>query len=62
MSNEKFKPDTVLNSEDATLLKSALNAADDLCTAVISGQPGQMQLALAVARSLGDVRRRGILR
>lgn len=37
----------------AKLVKSV----DDLCTAVISGKSGQMQLALNVARILSELKR-----
>lgn len=39
------------------VVKEALFAADELCTAVVNGKSGLMQVALKVARALDDVRR-----
>jgi hypothetical protein len=43
-------------------IRSLLNSTDELCTAVISGKPGQMQLALRVAGVLSDLKRQGFLK
>jgi hypothetical protein len=49
-----------LDDESVELLKRALNAADNLVTAVISGQPGLQRTALAVASALSDVERKRV--
>lgn len=48
-----------LSDEEATAIGQLFKASDELCTAVISGSAGQMQLALAVARAISDYRRIG---
>jgi hypothetical protein len=53
--------DVTLGEEELAIVKQALDAADRLCTAVISGKPGQMALALDVARSLSDIKRKKAL-
>ena len=49
-----------MNEAQIAALKALVNSADDLCTAVISGKPDGMKLALQVARALDDVRRSGV--
>lgn len=55
-------PKTVtLSDEDIVAIKAALDAADALCTAVISGEArGRVQLALGVSRALDTIKRRRI--
>jgi hypothetical protein len=47
----------VLEDETYEAIEEALKQADLLCTAVISGKPGQMTSALNVARALSDLKR-----
>jgi hypothetical protein len=51
-----------MNEAQLETLRALLDSADRLCTAVVSGAPGQMQLALAVAGQLSDLKRRGFLK
>lgn len=46
-----------LEEKEEAALKDLMKAADALTSAVISGHPGQMQLALSVARVLGDIKK-----
>jgi hypothetical protein len=46
-----------LITKEQVMLEATLHAADALSTAVISGAPGQMKLALDVARALSELRR-----
>ncbi len=50
-----------LKDEEVELLKAALNASDDLVTAVINGSSGQQTLALNVARGLAELHRKKVL-
>ncbi len=50
-----------MGEEEIATIKQALEAADRLCTAVISGRSGQMATALEVARALSDVKRKKVL-
>ena len=47
-----------LNEDQLAIVRLAFVAADKLCSAVISGEKGQMMLALDFARALSDVRRK----
>lgn len=53
--------EVTLGEEELAIVKQALDAADRLCTAVISGKSGQMSIALEVARSLSDIKRKKAL-
>lgn len=43
--------------KDQKALAAILSTADLLCTAVISGQPGQMRMALELAGALSSFKR-----
>lgn len=52
----KGKGTSMIQLEDETLdaVRASLRCADTLCSAVISGSPNLMKLALELARALGD--------
>lgn len=50
-----------LNDEQVAMLRAALDSADELCTAVVNGQPALMQRALAVAACLNTLKRKKVL-
>lgn len=49
--------DTTLDEGQVDDLKRALALADELCTMVISGRPGQQRAALDVVRMLSVLKR-----
>jgi hypothetical protein len=49
-------PDIIIDAAQLILLRTLLTTSDELCTAVISGKPGKMKLALAVAGAIAGVR------
>lgn len=51
------KPNVMLERDAFDAIESTLHLADELCTAVISGQPGQQRAALAVVSALTDLKR-----
>jgi len=51
-----------LEEKEEAALKDLLKASDALCSAVISGNAGQMQLALSVARVLGDIKKHSLFK
>jgi len=54
--------DMKLEEKEEAALKDLLKASDALCSAVISGNAGQMQLALSVARVLGDIKKHSLFK
>lgn len=46
-----------LEEKEEMALKELVKASDTLCSAVISGRQGQMQLALSVARILSEIKK-----
>lgn len=51
-----------LEEKEAVALKDLLKLSDALCSAVISGRAGQMQLALGIARILGDIKKNSLFK
>ena len=50
-----------LNEEQHAQVKEALQLADTLVTAVISGRAGQQRAALDVARAIADLKRAKVI-
>ena len=48
---------TVLEDETYEKMNEALRLADELCTHVVAGKPGQMQAALRFASAFGELKR-----
>lgn len=57
---EMASDSTKRTDETHELTVAALRAADALCTAVISGKPGQQKLALEYARAIDSAKRAGL--
>jgi len=51
-----------LEDESVATIEEALKAADNLITAVVSGKPGQIQLALGVSRLIAEIKRKRIVK
>lgn len=52
--------DTKISNEDFDKIRGALRTADELVTMVISGKPGAIAKALEFARTLSELKRKGI--
>lgn len=51
----------VLDDEAVAELRAVLEAADALCTSVISGKPGTVRTAITVGSALSNLKRKKIL-